>query len=301
MLECVVNVSEGRDRGVITRLVRAGGAAVLDVHQDADHHRSVFTLAGAPDELEAAVRSLARATVTLLDLRGHVGVHPRIGVLDVVPFVAFTRAPGPAAGRLSGLAPGSLDRAVTARDRFAAWAGRELGLPCFLYGPHRSLPDLRRRAWVDLAPDQGPSTPHRTAGATAVGARPALVAYNLWLSEGTPLETARAAARGIRGPGIRALGLAVAGGRRVQVSCNLIDPWRVGPGAAFDAVSAAIRDLPSGSAEVRPAVTRAELVGLLPQVVLHAEPAHRWRELGISPAATIEARLEAAGLDGGRF
>jgi hypothetical protein len=113
-----------------------------------------------------------------------------------------------------------------------------------------------------------------------------LVAYNLWLAEDN-LDRARTLARSLRSLEVRALGLEA--GRSVQVSCNLIAPWRVGPGAVFDFVAS------------RAGVDRAELVGLVPLSVLEAEPRHRWSELGLSPSATIEARLERAGLNGGRF
>jgi glutamate formiminotransferase len=309
VLECVVNVSEGRDRQVIAGLARAAGSAVLDVHSDPDHHRSVLTLAGPPDLVEEAVRGLAAATVARLDLGPHRGVHPRIGVLDVVPFVALDRAlpvgDGPIRGAPSPMVAGSPARAVAARDGFARWAARELALPCFLYGPERSLPDVRRTAWTSLGPDYGPPHPHPTAGASAVGARSPLVAYNLWLTPGATLPAARAVAQRIRGPALRTLGLAVGGGEQVQVSCNLVDPWRVGPGAAYDAVATALADRPGpGAAGGRGepvGIERAELVGLLPLAVLEAEPRGRWRELGLAPSATIEARLEMAGLDGGRF
>ena len=221
MLECVVNVSEGRDRAVVAAIARAGSDALLDVHSDPDHHRSVLTLAGPGPDLEEAVRAVARATVQRIDLRRHDGVHPRLGALDVVPFVPL----GPD-GSPGG--PGiDLGPALEARDRFAAWAGAELALPCFLYGPERTLPEVRREAFGRLAPDTGPPGPHPGAGACAVGARPVLVAYNVWLT--TPdLAVARAVASAIRGPAVRALGLAVGGA--TQVSCNLIDPLAVGPG-----------------------------------------------------------------------
>ncbi len=212
-----------------------------------------------------------------LDLRGHRGVHPRFGVLDVVPWVSLEGWP---------VRNGDISPALTARDRFAAWAGEQLGLPCFLYGPERSLPDVRRRAWRTLAPDSGSSRPHPTAGAVAVGARPVLIAYNLWLAV-PDLPAARRIAATLRGPQVRALALPV--GRSVQVSCNLIDPWTFGPEAAFDAVASQI------------AVERAELVGLAPATVVQSVPSRRWRELDLDPASTIEARLERAGLDGGRF
>lgn len=271
MLEAVVNVSEGRDRRVLDALGSAAGRSLLDMHTDADHHRSVLTLGGA--DLEEAVRRLATATVAAVDLGAHRGAHPRFGVVDVVPFVP-----------LGGTA---LSVAVAARDRFAAWAGAELGVPCFLYGPERSLPEVRRLAFADLSPDTGPRQAHPTAGAIAVGARPLLVAYNLWLTEDVDLERAREVARSLRSPVVRALGLQV--GTAVQVSCNLVEPLVFGPDAAFDAVAA------------QAPVARAELVGLVPADVLAAVPPARWRELDLDDSRTIEARLEQAGLDGGRF
>ncbi len=277
LLQCVVNVSEGRDQMVISALGASAGRCLLDVHSDPDHHRSVFTLVGSSDEVQHAARSLARSTLDSVDIRGHAGIHPRIGALDVVPFVSLVGAP---------VVDGPVDVAVKARDAFADWAGRDLRLPCFLYGPERSLPELRRMAWTALRPDTGPDAPHPTAGAAAVGARGILVAYNLWL-DGADLDQARRVAAAIRSPHLRTLGLATTSA--VQVSCNLIDPWTFGPGDAFDAVAS------------RVSVDRAELVGLIPLAVLEAEPQHRWGELGLSPSATIEARLERAGLDGGRF
>ncbi len=212
VLECVVNVSEGRDAGVLLALAAAAGGTLLDVHSDPHHHRSVFTLGGGAVVVEADARALAAAAVARLDLRRHVGVHPRLGVVDVVPFVP--------------LGGSTLADAVAARDRFLAWAGVELGLPGFAYGPERTLPDVRRRAFVDLAPDAGPFVPHETAGAVCVGAREVLVAFNVWLADGADLALAREVARAVRGPAVRALGLDVGG--RAQVSMNLVDPLVVG-------------------------------------------------------------------------
>ena len=267
MLECVANVSEGRDRSVIDALARRAGAHLLDVHCDVHHHRSVFTLAGP--QVEDVAQQVAREAVSRIDLRSHMGAHPRMGAVDVVPFVP--------------LAGSSLDDAVAARDRFAHWAGAELGIPAFLYGPERSLPEVRRSAFSALAPDTGPAKPHARAGAVAVGARGVLVAYNLWLAPSITLPRAREIAQAVRGPHLRALGLAV--GSRVQVACNLVDPLILGPGAAFDAVAA--------HAEV----AEAELVGLLPATVLHAVPRARWPGLGLDASRTIEARLAQAGWD----
>lgn len=288
MLECVVNVSEGRRPQVIDRLSEAAGACLLDVQSDAHHHRSVFTLAGAGEAVEAAARALAAAALANVDLRRHTGVHPRMGAVDVVPFVALAgRAPAGAGPAPLRLADGPIEVAVDARDRFAAWAGEALGLPCFCYGPRRSLPDVRRGAWRGLGPDAGPAHPHPTAGACAVGARPVLVAYNLWLSPPADVGEARRIAGLLRGPHVRALGLAVGDG--VQVSCNLIAPWRFGPAEAYDAVAR------------HAAIERAQLVGLLPLSLLEAIAPARWAELDLSRSATVEARLEQAGLDGGRF
>lgn len=296
-MECVVNVSEGRDPAVVAAIAAAGGPCLLDVHSDADHHRSVLTLAGPRAAVEEAARAVAGEAVDRLDIGGHRGVHPRIGAVDVVPFVALDRVAG------GVLADGPLDEALAARDAFAGWAGAQLQLPCFLYGPDRSLPQVRRGAWSAFPPDTGPATPHPTAGSCAVGARPVLVAYNLWLGPGATLAGARRTAAAVRGPGLRSLGLAV--GDDVQVSCNLIDPWRVGPGAAYDLVAEAVGRSggPAGRrrATSEAGVVRAELIGLLPRAVLDAEPPGRWAELGLDPSATIEARLERAGLDGGSF
>jgi glutamate formiminotransferase len=293
MLACVVNVSEGRDRRVIAALAAAGGGPVLDVHSDPDHHRSVFTLAGPG--LEDAVQGLARRTVELIDLAAHDGVHPRLGALDVVPFTPLGDDGSPVFaggdggddgddGGDDGAGPPLAD-ARRARQRFATWAGTTLALPCFLYGPERSLPEVRRGAFAGLDPDTGPARPHPTAGACAVGARFALVAYNLWLSTGE-LDVATSIAAAVRRPGVRTLGLATAG--VTQVSCNLIDPLSVGPAQVYDEV-----DRLAGAAGV--SLTRAELVGLAPAAVVTAAPQGRWPQLDLDPERTVEARLERSG------
>jgi glutamate formiminotransferase / 5-formyltetrahydrofolate cyclo-ligase len=260
MLECVVNISEGARPEVVAAVASAAGADLLDVHRDADHNRAVLTLVG-----EAAPRRVTRAAVDVLDLRDHRGAHPRFGVVDVVPFVP--------------LAGSTMTDAVTARDRFLAWAAEELALPGFAYGPERSLPEVRRRAFRDLWPDAGPRRPHPRAGAVAVGARDVLVAWNLWLAE-PDLVRARHVAAQVRGPHLRALGLAV--GQRVQVSMNLIAPDVVGPAEAWDRVTSLV------------AVAGAELVGLVPASVLERTDPTRWPQLDLDDDRTIEARLDRA-------
>lgn len=226
--------------------------------------------------MEEAARSLARAAVARLRLAGHAGAHPRLGVLDVVPFVALGTAPDAAA--------------VAARDAFCTWAGGTLALPCFHYGPlpdgtERTLPEVRRGAFSTVPPDAGPPVPHPTAGATAVGARGVLVAYNLWL-DGGPLTAAlaRSVARSVRGPNVRALGFELAHG--VQVSCNLLEPATVGPAEIYDAVAQRLEG--TGAT-----IARCELVGLLPASVLARIPTERWPRLDVGADRTIEARLTA--------
>ena len=256
-------MSEGRRDGVVEAIALAAGDLLLDVHSDPDHNRSVLTLAGP--EVEEATRAVAAVAVEWIDIREHEGAHPRFGAVDVVPFVPLFDAP--------------MEDAVAARERFAAWIADTLGVPALRYGEgERSLPEVRRLAREISG--------HPSAGLCAVGARPVLVAYNLWLVD-ADVERARAVARELRSDDVRALGLAV--GAHVQVSLNLVAPERFGPAAAFDAVAS------------RTAVARAELVGLAPASVVDAVPAARWPELDLDPSRTIEARLQEAGLVGGSW
>jgi len=264
-LECVVNVSEGRDSDTISLIATAAGPCLIDLHSDGFHNRSVCTLADVDHEaLLAATLELAGAALDLIDLRRHLGVHPRLGAVDVVPFVPV------------GDPPFELGEALALRDAFAARAASELGLPCFLYGPERSLPEVRRGAFTALAPDLGPRTPDPRHGACCVGARPPLVAYNIVLAE-ADLALARRVAAALRGPRLRTLAFAV--GEEVQVSCNLVAPFELGPAEAVDACAA------------HAVVARSELVGLVPAGVLAAVPRHRWAELDLDEARTIESRL----------
>jgi glutamate formiminotransferase len=283
--ECVINISEGRDRSVIDAVAGAGAALVLDVHTDAQHHRSVLTLAGGLPDVESAARLVAARAVDTIDLSCHRGVHPRLGAVDVVPFVPLARPDG---------AVTPWEHVVAARDAFAAWAGTALGVPCFLYGPERTLPDVRRGAFTTLDPDTGPPAPHPTAGATAVGARDVLIAYNVWIAGGTAddgqadvdvVAVARQLADDLRRPGLRTLGLAVGAG--AQVSCNVVDPGRVTLAEVFDGVA-------RGADERGCTVVRGELVGLLPRSALAGVPPSRWAELGLSAEDTIESRLGTA-------
>jgi len=280
--ECVINISEGRDRAVIGAVAVAAGDELLDVHSDPDHHRSVLTLAGPLAAVEAAARRVAVAATATIDLDSHQGVHPRLGAVDVVPFVPLEAADG---------TPTPWNALLAAREAYAAWSGGTLGVPCFLYGPERTLPDVRRGAFTTLAPDTGPPARHATAGATAVGVRDALIAYNVWIApeagiasgEVDVVAVARHLAKRLRRPGLRTLGLAV--GADAQVSCNVVDPRSVTLVDVYDYVV-------EGAAAQGCVVSRGELVGLLPRSALSAVPEARWTQLGLRAEDAVESRLD---------
>ncbi|HET9772370.1 MAG TPA: glutamate formiminotransferase [Acidimicrobiia bacterium] len=291
MLECVVNISEGRRPDVVAAVAAACGPALLDVHTDPDHHRSVLTLAGPAEAVAGAALALARTAIARIDLSVHAGVHPRLGAVDVVPFV-----PLPPDGTVAG----GLDEAAEEARRWGERAAAELGIPVFLYGDadpqRRSLPDLRRTACRGRPPDFGPAVPHRTAGAVAVGARPYLVAVNCELEGGATglaadLAAARAVARAVRErdgglPGVRALGFILASKGRAQVSMNLVDLPATGVETACEAVR---REAERHGRSV----TTVELVGLLPAAELARCSAKFLAWAGLSPDRTIEARLRS--------
>lgn len=254
----MVNISEGRDALVLRELAMAAGQDLLDIHSDPDHNRSVFTMVG-----EDAPRKLAEAALSMMTIANHEGVHPRIGMIDVVPFVPLKNS--------------TMDDALRARNEFAQWASHELDIPCFLYGPERTLPSIRKHAWLTLMPDTGPTSPHDTAGAICVGARPPLIAYNVWLRDVDLAETKRIASL-VRSAEIRTLGLQV--GKYTQVSMNLISPEIAGPLEAVRAVKQHTN------------IDRTELVGLVPNDVLEKIPSDQWEALDLSEDRTIEWRLE---------
>jgi glutamate formiminotransferase / 5-formyltetrahydrofolate cyclo-ligase len=280
VLECVPNVSEGRRRDVIERLAAACGRPLLDVHADADHNRSVFTLVAAAEEVERSAMQLADAVCRDVEPSWRDGVHPRIGVLDVVPFVALWGAPDARAS------------AVHTARAFARGLADSLDVPTFLYGnadpEERTLPRLRRDAFVRRPPDYGPPEPHPNLGATAVGARPVLVAVNCEL-ERDDLALARRVAHDVRErggglPGVRALGFALASRGRAQVSLNLTDLSATGLEEACAEVARRARAEGSDLA-------RIELVGLLPRAELDrcGDEFRRWARL--TDDQTIEGRL----------
>jgi len=281
VLECVANVSEGRDLVALRELAERCGPSLLDVHTDADHHRSVFTLAGpGADDAAPAARALADAVAHYVTIVAHDGVHPFLGALDVVPFVALTETPAARRGA-----------AQTARE-FAQWWAETHDVPVFLYDDadpeRRDLPSTRRDAFRSRGPDFGPDAPHPRLGASAVGARKPLVAINLLLAAEDP-AIARQIAREVRErdgglPGVRALGWMMDSIGRPQVSMNLVDLDRTG----VEAACLQVRDLAHRQGTD---VVSVELVGLVPQRDLDrcSDEFVRWAR--IDPGAAIEARV----------
>ncbi|MGN6215651.1 MAG: glutamate formimidoyltransferase [Solirubrobacterales bacterium] len=291
-LLAVPNVSEGSDGERLARLETAfsRGVTLLDRHTDADHGRTVFTLAGRPGALTEALVAGAEEAVETIDMHRYRGAHPAIGALDVCPVVWFHRDDREAARA----------EAIAAATQIGG-----LGLPVFLYGELARDPGRAERAyfrngglpelWLrmesgELQPDFGPKLPHRSAGATLVTARPPLAAFNVELDTGE-VEVAQAVAAGLREagggpPGVRAIGLLLSSGR-AQVSTNVHDPLSV----PLAAVVERVRKLaaPLGTRPVE-----AELVGLIPRDALEAYPADVPIRDFDPQRHTIEARLAAA-------
>lgn len=265
VLESVPNVSEGRDPAAIDSIAQALGnrGRVLDVHSDADHHRSVFTVVAEADALiDSLLDGIARAA-ELIDLRQHDGIHPRIGAADVVPIVP--------------IGTGQMELAREVALALGQRVGSDLGLPVFLYGEsgggrrpafyRKGGPaGLQRRVDAgDVKPSFGPPRLDPRAGGVLIGARPLLIAFNIDLATGS-LDDANAIAAALResGGGVRgvqALGLLLPASGRVQVSLNVIDV----DAAPLAEVVQRVRDLAaSRGAEVGP----SELVGLLPEAAV---------------------------------
>jgi glutamate formiminotransferase len=290
VLEAVPNVSEGRDWRSIDEIGRAfaSGALLLDVHSDPDHHRSVYTLAAEPGELVDALAAGVRRALELVDLRAHDGVHPRVGVVDVVPLVP--------------LAPSGMDAAKEAALEVAGLLG-ELGAPVFLYGEvgagrrpvffrRGGLAELVRRVEAgELVPDAGPDRIDPRTGATLVGARAPLVAYNLEL-EGGDVELAQEVAAVVREsggglPGVQALGLVLPTSGRVQVSTNVLD---------LDAspLHVLVERVRQEARERGVRIAGGELVGLVPGSVLEAARAAGVEVPGVDESRVLERLIDAA-------
>jgi glutamate formiminotransferase len=281
VLECVANVSEGRDMEALRALAEACGPSLIDVHADADHHRSVFTLAG-PGARDACdgVRGLASAVAERLSIVSHEGEHPRLGALDVVPFVS-----------LGGTNAERAQAAQEARD-FGHWWAEEFAVPVFLYDDAdpegRDLPHIRTHGFRSRPPDFGPPEPHPRLGTTAVGARDVLIACNCVLVS-RDVVVARQIARQLRERngglrGVRALGFLLPEASRVQVSMNLTDIDHTGIQDACLQVRGLANRMGTDVAAV-------EIVGLIPRRELDrcSDDFLQWS--GIDATSTIEARI----------
>ena len=286
-LESVPNFSEGRDRATIDAIAAALGehADLLDVHADADHNRSVFTLVGEDEQLVEALLAGIACARDRIDLRRHEGAHPRIGVADVVPLVPIV--------------PEDMPRAQEAARELARRVGEELELPVFLYGalaPGRGPAffrkgghaELERRIEAgELPPDFGPRRLDKGAGGVLVGARRPLIAFNVNLRG--ELEAARAVAAVVREtgggfPGVRALGLELPGAGLVQVSMNVED-WEAA--TLHEIVGRIEVEARARGAEV----VGSELVGLMPAGAAAAAAGAMLRIEGFDSSRVLELRL----------
>jgi glutamate formiminotransferase len=287
-LEAVPNFSEGRDAAVVDAIAAALAehADVLDVHVDADHNRSVYTLVGEPEQLVDALVAGIACAKERIDLRDHEGAHPRIGVADVVPLVP--------------LRPSDGGRASAAALQLAQRIGDELALPVFLYGDlapglgpaffRRGGPEeLQRRIDEgELAPAFGPTRLDERAGGVIVGARRPLIAFNVNLTDAN-VEAARAIARVVRErdggfPGVRALGLDLPRAGHAQVSMNVED-WEAA--ALHEIVETIEREAHALGVEL----AGAELVGLMPAGAAVAAAGAILRIAGFDASRVLELRL----------
>ena len=293
LVECVPNISEGRRAEVISRVAAAitavSGVRLLDQTSDADHNRSVFTFAGAPDDVLAAAHALARVALSEIDMREHRGEHPRLGALDVVPFVP-----------ISGI---TMEECVALATRFGREVGAQHGVPVYFYAnaatrPERTkLGDIRNKvqyeglaAVMDTthAPDAGPARFNERSGGMVVGARPFLIAFNIELDT-NDLKLAKRIAKEIREssgglPGIQALGFELSDPPRVQVSMNVLD---------FHLTSLATvwREVEARATAAGVGVLRGELIGLIPLDAALQVAASTLRLDGFDRTRVIEARF----------
>jgi len=296
VLEAVPNFSEGRDLGWIRELlqvIEAEGAEVLDWTADRDHHRSVVTYIGDPESVEAASMAAAQFAIDGIDLRAHQGIHPRIGALDVLPLVPLHDL--------------TMDSAVESARRVAGLLAAQ-GVPVYLYGearygsapPDRSLASIRRGGFEalregfpagrepDLAAPQWPGRPHPTAGATCVGARRVLLAWNVFV-EGISFDALKAIAGGLREAGggfkhLRVLALALSEADRLQISMNLEDPESTSPYDVFDAIEERVE---AGGGKV----IETEVIGMIPHPLVLPTAVDRFRLLHPGESRLLSRRV----------
>lgn len=293
IIECVPNISEGRRADVIEGVVDAvrhvSGVRVLDVSSDRSHNRSVLTLAGDADAIKAAVLALFEIAIRTIDLRQHTGEHPRLGAVDVVPLVP-----------IEGV---TLNDCVVLARELAGEVGRRFDLPVFLYEDaasrpeRRSLEDIRRGQFEGLAakltnpdwqPDAGPPRPHPSAGATVIGARMPLIAFNVNLATDR-VDVARTIAAAVRHSSggfrfVKAMGLPLTDRGLVQVSMNLTNYEQTPIFRVFEAVK-------REAARYGVAVVESEIVGLVPAAALVSTARYFLQLDAFRPDQVLETRL----------
>lgn len=294
LVECAMNVSEGRESSrlerIAARIQSVPGVYLLEYCADADHHRSVFSFVGDPEGILEAAWEACWQAVELIDLRSHRGVHPRIGAVDVIPFIP-----------LEGV---EMQECVRLAQSLGVRLAGELGVPVYLYGeaatrPERKyLAEIRKGGFEGLqeaiqsdparAPDYGPARLHPTAGAAAVGARGPLIAFNVFLDTDR-VEVAREIAGRVREkggglPAVQALGFHLESRRQSQVSMNLLDFRRSGLLEAFERVrqEAARRGV---------RVAGSEIVGLVPAEALQGLETSRLRLSDFHSGQILEERI----------
>jgi glutamate formiminotransferase len=288
IVECVPNFSEGRDPVIIAAIASAveafAGVLLLDKTADPDHNRSVLTFAGSPGPVADAAVSAVRVAAEKIDITRHAGVHPRIGVADVVPFV-------PVSGMM-------LDECAELARAAGKRIWHEIGVPVYLYEAAARRPEctrlenVRRMAPAGLEPDIGAGR-HPTAGASVVGARKFLVAWNINLRT-TDLSVARRIARSIREssgglPAVKSIGLPLESRGQVQVSINLVDFERTALYVVFEAVE---RLCDAAGVEI----AGSELIGMIPEAALAASAGHDLKWENLRPELVLENRLRSAGV-----
>jgi glutamate formiminotransferase len=296
LIECIPNVSEGRRADVVTAFADAirgvPGVHLLDFSSDPSHNRSVFTLVGDPASVEAAVLQLFERAVATIDLRNHKGQHPRLGAVDVVPFVP-----------IEGV---TMADCVALAKRVGAAVAERFQVPVFLYEEasstpaRRNLEDIRRGEFEGLAakmtarewaPDFGPAVPHPSAGATVIGARMPLIAYNINLATDR-LDVAKKIAAAIRHSSggfrfVKAAGFALENRGLVQVSMNLTNYEKTPIFRVFEVVK-------REAARYGVQVLESEIVGLIPSAALHAAAEHYLQIEGFKADQVLENKLRQA-------
>ncbi len=296
LVECVPNFSEGRRPEIVAKIRDAiaavSGVTILDVSSDASHNRSVITFVVPAESAADAAFAGIRSAREQIDLTKHTGEHPRIGATDVVPFVPLEGA--------------TMDDCVALAKRLGERVGRELEIPVYLYEraatrPDReNLADIRRGEFEGLrdaigreparAPDFGPARVHPTAGAVAIGARPFLVAYNVYLGPAANVPVAKEVAKAVRGSSgglryVKGLGLEVDG--QAQVSMNLVDIEKTPLHRAYETVR-------TEAAAHGVAPTWSEIVGLVPERALIDAGVRHVQLKGFTPDQLLERKVRSA-------